>query len=153
MFHQKVSGELNTDPGLVGGEDWDAIHVHPPGSTFLLGIAEASFDSGVVTEEYLSGGISSIAYNDTTFRISLTLDVANLPIASGDSAVPRIVVSKRSDSFVAQNPEVYSYDAPTGALVLQVGTLASGAADFSALVVLTIQVYMEVSAGGGGGGG
>lgn len=153
MFHQKVSGELNTDPDLVGGEDWDAIHVYPAGSTFLLGIAEASFDSGVVTEEYLSGGITSIAYNDTTFRISLTLDVANMPIASGDSAVPRIAVSKRSDSFVAQYPEVYSYDAPTGALVLQVGTLASGAADFSAPVVLTLQVYMEVNAGGGGGGG
>ena len=153
MIHQKVSCELNTDPGLVGGEDWDAPHVYPVGASFLFGLAGASFDSGVVTEDYLSGGVTAIAYNDTTHRISLTLDVASLPVPDGANHTPRIAVSMQSDTFVAQSPTFFSYDAPTGALVLEVGTIAGGAAEFSAPVVLTIQVFLDVSAGGGGGGG
>lgn len=152
MIHSKVSGEANTDPGLVGGEDWDAPHVYPPGSAFLLGVAGVSIDTGVLTEDFLSGGVTATSYNDTTHRISLTLDVASLPIPDGAGHTPRIAVSKQSDSFVAQSPTVYSYDAPTGALVLEVGTIAGGAAEFSAPVALTIQVFLDVASGGGGGG-
>lgn len=153
MIHQKVSGETNTDPGLVGGEDWDAPHVYPIGSSVLFGLVRASFDSGAVTDDYYSGGVTAIAYNDITNLISLTLDVTSLPIPDEASHTPRIAVSMQSDIFVAQYPTFYSYDAPTGALVLEVGTIADGAAEFSAPVVLTIQVFLDVSSGGGGGGG
>lgn len=153
MVHSKVSGETNTDPGLVGGEDWDAPHVYPVGSAFVYGMAEARFDTGAITEIYVSGGVTDIGYNDTTHQISLTLDVAGMPLPVDALHVPRFIVSKQSDSFVAQSPTFLSYDDITGTLILEVGTLSGGAAEFSAPVVLTIEVVIEVQSGGGGGGG
>lgn len=40
IWHSKVSGEANTDPDLVGGEDWDAEH--PLGAGTLLPVSATS---------------------------------------------------------------------------------------------------------------
>lgn len=38
--HSKISGELNTDPALVGGEDWDDLH--PLGAGTMLPVSATS---------------------------------------------------------------------------------------------------------------
>lgn len=78
IYHQKRSGEYNTDPDLVGGEDWDADHalgvdtMLPVSATSLvwnfgystMSTVARSKGTSLITRE--SAGVYYYTFNDGT---------------------------------------------------------------------------------------
>lgn len=49
IYHVKVSGEPNTDPALVGGEDWDSAHALGEDTMLPVSAASLAWNSGYST--------------------------------------------------------------------------------------------------------
>lgn len=84
IWHGKISGEANTDPDLVGGEDWDAEH--RLGENSMLPVSATSlvwnYGSSAMTTNARSRGTSLIT-RDSAGVYYFTFNDGQPPIANG----------------------------------------------------------------------
>lgn len=138
MIHEKVSGVQNSSQSEVGGEDWDAPHVHDFGDMVLLGVCRWTASAGngfgvfyrrgkILNNATNSGGTITIHY-DTT-----------VPIPAGATLIPiaqLTVVQTAGDTY--DFSQSVSYPSP-GTITI---TYPNG--NPAALCELTLALYAEV---------
>lgn len=84
IWHGKISGEANTDPDLVGGEDWDAQHRLGEDSMLPVSATSLVWNSGssTMTTNARSKGTSLIT-RDSAGVYYYTFNDGTPPIMSG----------------------------------------------------------------------
>lgn len=84
IWHGKISGEANTDPDLVGGEDWDAQHRLGEDSMLPVSATSLVWNSGssTMTTNARSRG-TSLVTRDSAGVYYFTFNDGTPPIMSG----------------------------------------------------------------------
>ncbi len=84
IWHGKISGEANTDPDLVGGEDWDAQHRLGEDSMLPASATSLVWNSGTpaMTTNARSRG-TSLVTRDSAGVYYYTFNDGTPPIMSG----------------------------------------------------------------------
>lgn len=157
IVHSKVSGLPNTDPGKVGGADWDHPHLYGPGSILLIGVASMDADPsfGVDTANaQIRGAITGINYDAIDQRLYFHLPFAmvdempviypSLPVVAGSIVDYFIDFSYRSAAFC---PESLSFQAMDqfGVMGYDIGPYLGVNAFFSVGVNITAKLYASVA--------
>lgn len=82
--HQKISGEYNTDPDLVGGEDWDADHALGEDTMLPVSATSLVWNSGYSTmSTYARSRGTSLVTRDSAGVYYFTFNDGTPPIMSG----------------------------------------------------------------------
>lgn len=144
--HSKVSGELNTDPALVGGEDWDSAHAYGPGSIFSYGMARIDADPvlGVDTENaWCFGGITGVSYNDLDYKVTIAIDQENAPVLPGSSVEYLIIFVKESAAWCPESLDYIGIN--TSGMAYNIRPLNGVNAPFSESVRIFAKLYCLVT--------
>jgi hypothetical protein len=152
IFHAKVSGNANTTPDDVGGEDWDHHHLHGVGGMFAHGFVRtyaAPDPDGVDTESaYCFGAITGLVYNSEDHRLTVTINPDGLPIVPG--GVPDFYILWRKESPVwCPETLVFNSSSTNGSgqvvsLTYDIRPILSANAQFSQVVELVGILYVMV---------
>lgn len=157
IFHAKVSGNANTSPDDVGGEDWDHHHLHGPGSIFMIGMARIDSYPGTgvsAGSAQCFGAILSVEYDAEDYQIKFNLPytaedwppvvMGDLPVVPGSVVDYFIDFNYQSAEFCPETLEEIGSN-QYGAMSYQICQLAGSVAPFSKRLVLTARLYARVS--------
>lgn len=116
--HEKISGMANYAPGQVGGDDWDAPHVHAVGAVILVGFTKIGwqFGSNFTQNERYGSTVQPWARTDVGVWSAAT--VADVPVRAGASVkllpvitsiqgLPANWTCSVSAGYIGQNPVVF----------------------------------------------
>lgn len=152
--HKKISGLANTDPDLVGGDDWDDNHVFPVGSVFLFGFAEILFNSTSASinerSDTIGASIGWASGAGSKYRLTLTLDTTKIPIRPPVSGKwwPHAMFEYVCDAYPAKKLRMESYNWTTGNVVFVLdNVLGNGTSHFgTSPVIVMAAIYLRVTA-------
>ncbi len=100
IVHAKVSGNANTSPDDVGGEDWDHHHLHGVGAMFVHGFVQTSGSPDPVGVDcvgaYCFGAITGLTYDVDNHILTVAINPDFLPIVPG--GVPDYYINWRKES-------------------------------------------------------
>lgn len=157
IFHAKVSGNANTSPDDVGGEDWDHPHLYGPGSIFMIGMARIDSYPGTgvsAGSAQCFGAILSVEYDSEDYKIKFNLPytaedwppvvLGDLPVVAGSTVNYFIDFYYQCAEFCPESLEYFGHD-QYGAMWYKICPLDGAAAPFSKRLVLTARLYASVS--------
>lgn len=152
LKHKKTSGVPNSSASLVGGADWDDVHVYPVGSLFPLAFVEfvPDYVSEVLTAtvHQSTDRFVSVAVNETgAAHYDVVLDVSALPVPAGATVALRMVYSVLDpNAGGAVRLGVTEFDPQTGSVTIYGKDSADGNAAVPASGhIVQIQFWIEVT--------
>lgn len=147
IVHSKVSGLPNTDPGKVGGADWDQHHLHGPGDVFDCGFCKLVFGpsyGGLGGNPLLYGAILAVSHDDVAHQVTFQIDLAGLAIAGSAPTEFFMDFSKSSNAVVPESLKFsYWYDSN---MVFEIVSPTWVPTEFSQDVTLTGRLTVCVGA-------
>jgi hypothetical protein len=146
--HQKISGEDNTDPDLVGGEDWDADHALGEDTMLPVSATSLVWNSGYSTmSTYARSRGTSLVTRDSAGVYYFTFNDGVPPIVAGTARYYTAIHSSspRGSWPAGWRSEVSVAD---GAVTLRVFDDSNTPADPTLSVDFTVTVFLCVDPAG-----